>query len=192
LLEAAIDKALASAFGYGTSAYLRYTQAATLAPSPLLAEATGRANGLRPGGAPALQDAKVQETREHFAENRSRAMTLLRQAIRTLEEEIAAARSGVEKTELLQEAPMVATPAPAKATSTAKIEASPPAPRSWAGISLEGARHRMAKALMHSAVRSSLSEARRQGGLCPIPDSRPEKMMQRSGCDLWGMSNTIQ
>jgi hypothetical protein len=57
---------------------------------------------------------------------------------------------------------------------------------------LEGVRHRMAKALMHSAVRSSLSEARRQGGLCPIPDSRPEKMMQRSGCDLWGMSNTIQ
>jgi hypothetical protein len=144
-LEAAIDKALASAFGYGTSAYLRYTQAATLAPSPLLAEATGRANGVRPGGSPALQAAKVQETREHFAENRSRAMTLLRQAIRTLEEEIAAARSGVEKTELLQEAPMVATPAPAKATSAAKIEASPPAPRSWAGISLEGVRHRMGR-----------------------------------------------
>jgi hypothetical protein len=31
-LEAAIDKALASAFGYGTPAYLRYNQAATLDP----------------------------------------------------------------------------------------------------------------------------------------------------------------
>ena len=31
-LEAAIDKALSSAFGYGTPAYLRYNQAATLEP----------------------------------------------------------------------------------------------------------------------------------------------------------------
>ena len=35
-LEATIDKALSSAFGYGTPAYLRYNQAATLDPSPLL------------------------------------------------------------------------------------------------------------------------------------------------------------
>jgi hypothetical protein len=34
-LEAAIDKALSSAFGYGTPAYLRYNEAATLDPSPL-------------------------------------------------------------------------------------------------------------------------------------------------------------
>src|SRR5271169_1619382 len=33
-LEAAIDKALSSAFGYGTPAYMRYNQAATLDPSP--------------------------------------------------------------------------------------------------------------------------------------------------------------
>jgi hypothetical protein len=32
-LEAAIDKALSSAFGYGTTSYLRYNQAATLDPS---------------------------------------------------------------------------------------------------------------------------------------------------------------
>src|ERR1700761_963989 len=43
-LEAAIDKALSSAFGYGTSAYLRYNEAATLDPSPLLANATVRAS----------------------------------------------------------------------------------------------------------------------------------------------------
>src|SRR5580704_4826 len=36
-LEAAIDKALSTAFGYGTPAYLRYNEAATLDPSPLLA-----------------------------------------------------------------------------------------------------------------------------------------------------------
>ena len=35
-LEAAIDKALSSAFGYGTSTYLRYNEAATLDPSPCL------------------------------------------------------------------------------------------------------------------------------------------------------------
>src|SRR5579872_1927482 len=35
-LEAAIDKALCSAFGYGTASYLRYNRAGTLDPCPLL------------------------------------------------------------------------------------------------------------------------------------------------------------
>jgi hypothetical protein len=35
-LEATIDTALSSAFGYGTPAYLRYNEAATLDPSRLL------------------------------------------------------------------------------------------------------------------------------------------------------------
>ena len=48
-LEAAIDKALSSAFGYGTSAYLRYNQAATLDPDPLVTNAT-RSPVLRPVG----------------------------------------------------------------------------------------------------------------------------------------------
>jgi hypothetical protein len=38
-LEAAIDKALSSAFGYGTPAYLRFNQAATLDPDPLVTNA---------------------------------------------------------------------------------------------------------------------------------------------------------
>ena len=42
-LEAAIDKALSSAFGYGTPAYLRYNEAATLDPSPLMTNVTVRA-----------------------------------------------------------------------------------------------------------------------------------------------------
>src|SRR5271167_803925 len=87
-LEAAIDKALSSAFGYGTPAYLRYNEAATLDPGPLLASAAVRANTARSVGAPPRNDAKVQETTEHFSENRSRAITLLRQAIDTLEGEI--------------------------------------------------------------------------------------------------------
>src|SRR6516165_1527058 len=42
-LEAAIDKALSSAFGYGTPAYLRYNAAAVLDPSPILTNGTARA-----------------------------------------------------------------------------------------------------------------------------------------------------
>jgi hypothetical protein len=65
-LEAAIDKALSSAFGYGTAAYLRYNEAATLDPSPLLANATVRAAVSRPGG-PTRRDVKVQETRQQYS-----------------------------------------------------------------------------------------------------------------------------
>src|SRR5262249_22935450 len=46
-LEATIDKALSSAFGYGTPACLRCTQAATLDPSPLLGETAARPNAPR-------------------------------------------------------------------------------------------------------------------------------------------------
>src|SRR5271170_3579053 len=58
-LEAAIDKALSSAFGYGTPAYLRYNEAATLDPSLLLKNAAARAAVSRPVGVPARHDAKV-------------------------------------------------------------------------------------------------------------------------------------
>ena len=144
-LEAAIDKALASAFGYGTPACLRYNEAATLVPSPLLAEAAARANEARTGGAPARRDAKVQETREHFSENRSRAIILLQQAIRTLEEEIAKSEPKVEKSEPSKAAPVIATQAPSKAGASAKMELPAPAPRRWAGISLESVRCRMGR-----------------------------------------------
>jgi hypothetical protein len=46
-LEAVIDKALSSAFGYGTPAYLRYNQAATLDPDPLVTNATLRSASSR-------------------------------------------------------------------------------------------------------------------------------------------------
>src|SRR5579872_5967002 len=52
-LEAAIDKALCSAFGYGTATYLRYNRAATLDPCPLLRSVKVRASPPRPVGASA-------------------------------------------------------------------------------------------------------------------------------------------
>src|SRR6516225_11889167 len=77
-LEAAIDKALSSAFGYGTPAYLRYNQAATLDPSPLITNATIRSPVLPPVGGSARNAAKAQETRQHFSENKERSIALLR------------------------------------------------------------------------------------------------------------------
>jgi hypothetical protein len=75
-LEATIDKALSSAFGYGSPAYLRYNEAATLDPSPLLTNATARAAVSRPAGGSVRHDAKIEERRQHF-----RATALLQQAI---------------------------------------------------------------------------------------------------------------
>src|SRR5271155_2992221 len=88
-LEAAIDKALSSAFGYGTPAYLRYNQAATLDPGPLITNATLRSPVLRPVGGPGRHDAQVQEARQYFSEGKERSIALLREAIGTLEDEIA-------------------------------------------------------------------------------------------------------
>jgi hypothetical protein len=95
-LEAAIDKALSSAFGYGTPAYLRYNQAATLDPSPLLTNATLRSPVLPPVGGPSVGAPGRHEARQHFSEGRERSIVLLREAIRTLEDEIAAAQPTVE------------------------------------------------------------------------------------------------
>src|SRR5271155_6049483 len=55
-LEAAIDKALSSAFGYGTSAYLRFNQAATLDPDPLVTNATLRSRAGRSRASPVAPD----------------------------------------------------------------------------------------------------------------------------------------
>jgi hypothetical protein len=86
-LEAAIDKALSSAFGYGTPAYLRYNEAAALDPSPHLTKVTVRAPVSSPPG-PTRRDTQVQETRQQFSVNKARAIALLQNAIGTLEEEI--------------------------------------------------------------------------------------------------------
>jgi DNA-binding protein H-NS len=143
-LEAAIDKALSSAFGYGTPAYLRYNEAATLDPSLLLTNAAVRAAVSRPVGAPARHDAKVQETRQHFSENKARAIALLQNAIRTLEEEIAKAGGQVEESKKAKQTPDVAADARPEPKSPAKIDVLPAAPRRWAGITFESVRHHVA------------------------------------------------
>ena len=91
-LEAAIDKALASAFGQGTSAYMRYNRAATLDHGPLITKAPVRSAAVPPedSGEPRSQDdpREAQEARAYFSEGRERSIDLLQKAICTLEDEI--------------------------------------------------------------------------------------------------------
>jgi predicted nucleotide-binding protein len=83
-LEAAIDGALATAFGHGTVEYRRYSNAATLDHGPHIA-----AIGLGFGGATNRDAVDAHEARQYFAEGKEQSIVLLRQAIRALEEEIA-------------------------------------------------------------------------------------------------------
>jgi hypothetical protein len=129
-LEAAIDKALSSAFGYGTPAYLRYNEAATLDPNPLLSNIAVRAPVSPPGG-PTRRDAKVQETRQQFSVNKARAIALLQNAICTLEEEIVDAQP-VLPPQKSEAAPVVAWDEPSEVP--AKAEVRTPSPRAVAFI----------------------------------------------------------
>jgi hypothetical protein len=91
-LEAAIDKALSSAFGHGTSAYMRYNRAATLDHGPLVTNAPVRSTVVPPeAGEQGSQDdpRKAQEARAYFSEGKERSIDLLRKAICRLEDEIA-------------------------------------------------------------------------------------------------------
>ncbi len=115
-LEAAIDKALSSAFGYSTAAYLLYNEAAILDPSPHLANVTARSAVAGSGGGPARHDAKAQETRQHFSENKERSISLLRKAIGTLEEEIGDAAPVARAVKPAKTPPLVLDKGPAKAT----------------------------------------------------------------------------
>jgi hypothetical protein len=124
-LEAAIDKALSTAFGYRTPAYLRYNEAATLDPSPLLTNITVRASVSSPGG-PTRHDAKVQETRQQFSVNKARAIALLRNAIRTLEEEIGDAAPVVAAPQKSEPAPVIASDKPSQASPNADVPTSSP------------------------------------------------------------------
>jgi hypothetical protein len=140
-LEAAIDKALSSAFGYGTAAYLRYNQAATLDLSPLLTNVTLRAPVLRPVGGPAGHDAKAQDARQHFSEHKERSIALLRNAISTLEEEIADAEPVVEAVQKSKATPVIEPEQESKATQKAEVRTL--RARRWGGIALEAARRRV-------------------------------------------------
>jgi hypothetical protein len=137
-LEAAIDKALSSAFGYGTPAYLRYNEAATLDPSPLLTNVAIRAPAKAVGG-PVRHDAKVQETRQHFSENKTRAINLLQQAIRSLEEEIAHAEPKLPA-EKAKRTPAIIADTKPEPKSAEKPDVRSAAPRRWTGITFESVR----------------------------------------------------
>jgi len=85
-IEAAIDEALSAAFGDGTPAYNRYSDAASLDHGPHTMR-TGDAFGR---GFQIDYDARdAQEARRYFAEGKQQSVGLLQQAIRTLEDEIA-------------------------------------------------------------------------------------------------------
>jgi hypothetical protein len=95
-LDAAIDKALSSAFGYGTPAYIRYNLAATLDHGPLITTAALAGTVVRPVGGPRRREAQVQETRQYFSEGKERSIALLREAIGTLEADITEAQPAAE------------------------------------------------------------------------------------------------
>jgi hypothetical protein len=87
-LEAAVDKALASAFG-GTSTYMRYNRAATLDHGPLVTNAPARSPAVPPeSGEPESPD-EQEEARAFLSEGKKRSIDLLRKAIYALEDEIA-------------------------------------------------------------------------------------------------------
>jgi hypothetical protein len=130
-LEAAIDKALSSAFGYGTPAYLRYNEAATLDPSPLLTNVTVRAPVSSPPG-PTRRDAKVQETRQQFSVNKERAIALLQNAIRTLEEEIGGAEPVASAPNKSATGPVIASDEPSQVSPKAEVRR--PLPRALSGV----------------------------------------------------------
>jgi hypothetical protein len=130
-LEAAIDKALSSAFGYGTPAYLQYNEAATLDPSSLLTTITS-GNPARPVGGPIRHEAKVQETRQQFSENKERAIGLLQNAIRTLEEEIVTAEPLITAPKKSQATSVIVPVQQSETTSKAGVRAPPL--RTWGGF----------------------------------------------------------
>ena len=141
-LEAAIDKALSLAFGYGTPAYLRYNQAATLEPDPIVTKATLRSPVLRPAGGPQRGDAKAHEVSRNFSENKERSIALLRKAISALEEEIADAGTVVEPAKQAKDTPIIEVTQESKATPKAG-EIRRLRPRRWGSIAFEAAWHRM-------------------------------------------------
>ena len=142
-LEAAIDKALSSAFGYGTPAYLRYNQAAILEPDPVITNATLRSPVLRPVGGPGRHDAKAHEARrQHFSEGKERSIALLRKAISTLEDEIADVESVVQESSTAT--PVVEAVQESKATQKAG-EIPTLQPKRWGGIALEAAWRRVGR-----------------------------------------------
>lgn len=85
-LEAAIDAALSAAFGHGTPAYNRYSDAIRLDNGPH----TMRIDPMWGGQSEASYEAQdALEARQYLAEGKQRSIGLIQQAIRAVEYEIA-------------------------------------------------------------------------------------------------------
>jgi predicted nucleotide-binding protein len=82
-LEAAIDDALSAAFGHGTPAYTRYGAACKLDSGPIFAPSDFAAGVIH------FEAQDAHQARRYLAEGKEKSIALLKQATRTLEEEIA-------------------------------------------------------------------------------------------------------
>ena len=131
-LEAVIDKALSSAFGYGTPAYMQHNQAATLEPGPLITNAALHGAVLRPVRGPGRHEAQAQEARRYFSEGKERSIALLREAICKLESEIAAAQPDRESPKKSE--------APEKAGEVLQVQ-----PKRWGGIDFKAVWRRVGR-----------------------------------------------
>jgi predicted nucleotide-binding protein len=81
-LQTAIDEALSTTFGHGTTAYDRYSAATRLDSGPVRAQLDPMFGGNSGGPDP-------REAQQYVAEGKDRALGLLRQAVRGLEEDLA-------------------------------------------------------------------------------------------------------
>jgi hypothetical protein len=91
-LEAGIDNALSATFGYGTPSYFRFNLnlAARLDVGPLVTSTALEGTVLRSVGGPGGHDElAAQEAQRYFSEGKARSIALLREAICTLEAEVA-------------------------------------------------------------------------------------------------------
>jgi predicted nucleotide-binding protein len=82
-LEAAIDEALSGAFGQGTAKYTRYAAACRLDNGPFSANSDFAVGSVH------FEADDAKQARRYLAEGKEKSIALLKQAIRTLEEEIA-------------------------------------------------------------------------------------------------------
>jgi hypothetical protein len=131
-LEAGIDKALSATFGYGTPSYLRFNLAARIDNGPLITNAALHSTVLRVVGGEGSHDAQeAQEARRYFSEGKARSIALLREAICTLEDEIA-------------DQSVVGVAQRSEATQTAGESCTSP-PKRWSGVELKAAWRRVGR-----------------------------------------------
>jgi hypothetical protein len=84
-----------------------------------------------PAGGSVQHEAKVQETRQGFSENKERAIALLQSAIRMIEEEITTAEPVITAPKKSQATPVNVPDQQSKSTLA---EVRPPSPSTWGGF----------------------------------------------------------